>query len=95
MTLTTGWSSIVPNLMLVPLTVSEELKQTDRQNCALYIRCSSCKTQANNTKQFDIIRECQTSYEAEIHEALVIKRSSPVLNKQLCANGASFLVGVF
>ena len=53
MTLTTGWHLIVPSLMLVPVAVSEELKQTDRldrqtrhtdkhtdgPNCALYIRC--------------------------------------------------------
>ena len=28
----------MPSLMLVSLAVSEELKQTDRQNCALYIK---------------------------------------------------------
>ena len=28
----------MPSLMLVPIAVSEELKQTDRQNCALHIR---------------------------------------------------------
>ena len=30
--------SIVPSLMLVPQAVSEELKQTDTQNCTLYVR---------------------------------------------------------
>ena len=58
-------------------------------------KCSLCKTQPNNMKQFEIIRKCQTSYEAKIHEALVIKRSNPVLNKQLYVNGASFLPNVF
>ena len=58
-------------------------------------KCSSCKTQPNNMKQFEIIRKCQTTYEAKIHEALVIKRSNPGLNKQLYANGASFLLNVF
>ena len=58
-------------------------------------KCSSCKTQPNNMKQFEIIKKCQTSYEAKIHEALVIKRSNPVLNKQLYANGASYLLNVF
>ena len=60
-----------------------------------HIKCSSCKTQPNNMKQFKIIRKCQTSYVAKIHEALVIKRSIPVLNKQLYANKASFLLNVF
>ena len=58
-------------------------------------KCSSCKTQPNNIKQFEIIRKCQSSYEAKIHEALVIKRSNPVLKKQLYANRASFLLNVF
>ena len=58
-------------------------------------KCSSCKTQPNNTKQFEKIRKCQTSNEAKIYEALVIKRSNAVLNKQLYANGASFLLHVF
>ena len=58
-------------------------------------KCSLCKTQSNNMKQFKIIRKCQTSYKAKIHEALVIKRSNSVLNKQLYANGASFLLNVF
>ena len=36
-------------------------------------KCSLCQTKPNNMKQFEIFRECQTSYEAKIHEALVIK----------------------
>ena len=61
-----------------------------------HIRKSSlCKTQPNNMKQFEIIRKCQISHDAKIHEALVIKRSNPVLNKQLYANGVSFLLNVF
>ena len=53
------------------------------------------KTQPNNMKQFEIIRKCQTSYEAKIHEALLIKRSNPVLNIQLYPNRTSFLPNVF
>ena len=59
-----------------------------------HIKCSFCKTQPN-IKQFEIIRKCRTSNEAKIHEALVIKRSNLVLNKQLYANGASFLLNYF
>ena len=74
------------------LNVSRSSKSAIKEHIK---KCSSCKTQANNMRQFEIIRKCQSSYEAKIHEALVIKRSSPVLNKQLYANGASFLVNVF
>ena len=37
-------------------------------------KCSSCKAQLNNMKRFEIIRKCQTSYEAKIHEALCYQR---------------------
>ena len=44
-------------------------------------KCSSCKTQPNNMKQFEMISKCHGFYETKIHEALAIKRSNPVLNK--------------
>ena len=74
------------------LNVSRSSKSAIKEHIK---KCSSCKTQPNNMGQFKIIRKCQTSYEAKIHEALVIKRSNPVLNKQLYANGASILLNVF
>ena len=74
------------------LNVSRSSKSAIKEHIK---KCSSCKTQPNNMGQFKIIRKCQTSYEPKIHEALVIKRSNPVLNKQLYANGASILLNVF
>ena len=74
------------------LNVSRSSKSAIKEHIK---KCSSCKTQPNNMGQFKIIRKCQTSYEAKIHEALVIKRSNRVLNKQLYANGASILLNVF
>ena len=74
------------------LNVSRSSKSAIKEHIK---KCSLCKTQPNNLGQFEIIRKCQTSYEAKIHEALVIKRSNPVINKQLYANGASFLLNVF
>ena len=52
------------------LNVSRSSKSAIKE---LIKKCSSCKTQPNNMKQFEIIRKCQTSYEAKIHEGLVIK----------------------
>ena len=36
-----------------------------------------------------------SDYEAKIHEALLIKRHSPSLNKQCYASGASFLLNIY
>ena len=71
------------------LNISKSCKSATKK----YIRkCSTCKTQPNNTKQFEIISKCQTSYKAKIYEAVVIKRKNPALNKQQFANGTSFFL---
>ena len=44
---------------------------------------------------FTVIRKCNTAYEAKIQEALLIKKQNPKLNKQLYANGASFLLNIY
>ena len=74
------------------LKISKSNKSTNKEHIRKY---SSCKTQPNNIKQFEIIGNCQTFYEAKIHKALMIKRSNAVLNKQLYANGALILLNVF
>ena len=53
MTLTTGWRSIVPGLMLAPIAVSEELKQADTQTnkIALYILNPGCHFHAGGTQK--------------------------------------------
>ena len=35
------------------------------------------------------------AYEAKIHKALLIKKQNPTINKQIYANGASFLLSVY
>ena len=58
--------------------------------------CSSCsQEQKQDLNSFTVIRKCNTAYEAKIQEALLIKKQNPKLNKQLCANGASFLLNIY
>ena len=35
------------------------------------------------------------AYEAKIHEALLIKKQNPTINKEIYANGASFSMSVY
>ena len=51
------------------LDISKSCKSSTKRHIR---KCSTCKTQSNDMKQFEIITKCQTSYEAKIHEALVI-----------------------
>ena len=45
-------------------------------------------------KLFGMIEKCQACYQSKTHEDLLMKRRSLVLNKELCAKGASFLLAM-
>ena len=57
--------------------------------------CKSCSTIKYSITSFRILRKCNNDYSAKIHEALLIKRLKPELNKQLYENGSSFLLNIF
>ena len=45
--------------------------------------------------RFSVIKKCSSDYDSKIHEALIIKKHQPKLNKQLYENGSSFLQQLF
>ena len=57
----------------------------------------NCQTCCNNVKydSFKVIKKCQNSFNVLIHEALLIRRHSPSLNKQLFSNGSLFTLKIF
>ena len=59
--------------------------------------CQKCfeETRVNGSNHFKILRECKNKYEAQINEALMIKRNTPKLNKQQHNNGTSFVLRIF
>ena len=68
------------------------------QNSAIkdHIRsCDQCSNIKYDEKCFRIIKKCNSEFDTKIHEALMIKKRKPTLNKQLFRNGASFLLNVF
>jgi len=44
---------------------------------------------------FSVLRSYRSEFDTKINEALFIKRLKPKLNKQLYAQGSSFLLNVF
>ena len=75
--------------------VMEYLNLADSKKSAIKNRILSCPTCSNlqyNIYCLTILKKCNSDYEAKIHEALLIKRHSPSLNKQCYASGASFLL---
>ena len=61
--------------------------------------CESCRncirSKALSVSNFQILKQCGSDYEARINEALLIKKCSPKLNRQLFTNGQSYLLRVF
>ena len=57
--------------------------------------CNNCVKSDDILKPFSILRRCSSDYDAEIHEALLIKKYKPKLNRQLYGNGSSFLLKIF
>ena len=57
--------------------------------------CNFCSKTKIGIDSFKIIRKCRSDYDTKIHEALLMKKHSPGLNRQLYASGASFLLQVF
>ena len=59
--------------------------------------CQKCfaDTRTNGSDHFQIIRQCDTQYDAKIQESLLIKKRNPKLNVQQHNKGASFLLDIF
>ena len=60
------------------------------------LSCGKCSNNRFNENNFIIIRKCKSEFCSKIHEALLIKKKlSPKLNRQMFANGASYLLNIF
>jgi len=54
--------------------------------------CNTCKEKSLDINSFKAIRSYNTEYERKIQEALLIKKHNPQLNRQVYADGWSFLL---
>ena len=76
----------------------EHLNLDDSYKSAIKDHLRSCRQCCNgicNVISFKISRKCYTDYDTKIHEALLIKKTTPQLNKQLYGKVASFLLNLF
>ena len=73
--------------------VGEHLNlSSQRENIFSYTVCSNVRHDVNS---FEVLKQCKSDFQAKIHEALLIKKHRPSLNKQLYAHGSSFLLNVY
>ena len=57
--------------------------------------CDSCSSAKFSLNIFLILRKCKSEFHTRIHEALLIRKSSLNLSRQLYANVTSFLLNIF
>ena len=57
--------------------------------------CNICSNKKTGLDLFKIIQKYRSECDTKIHEALLIKKHSPTLNRQLYAYVSSFLLQVF
>ena len=57
--------------------------------------CVKCFNSSHSLASFKLLRNSKNEYDTKVHEALLIKKFKPKLNRQLYANGCSFLLKVF
>ena len=57
--------------------------------------CDACTVSQLNVHRFQILKKCENDFLTKIHEAFLIKKLKPMLNKQLHNSGSSFLLNIF
>ena len=78
--------------------VKEHLTPKENEKSAItkhIFRCQTCKKSQLSIDNFSILKECRSDYSCKVNEALFIKKSRPVLNKQQHNQGQSYLLRVF
>ena len=78
--------------------VREHLNIRSLQDSAIkdhILSCGKCSNNRFNENNFAIICKCKSEFCYKIHEVVFIKKLSPKLNRQMFANGASYLLNIF
>ena len=51
------------------------------------LSCEKCSNNQFNENSLVVIRKCKSKFQSKIHEALIIKKLSPKLNRRMYTNG--------
>ena len=77
--------------------LATRIKEHERSSSAIHDHISSCEACNSkiSTKSFNIIDSGTDDFDITIREALHIKSTKPILNRQLFSQGASFILNIF
>ena len=59
------------------------------------LSCTVCSSVQHDVNSLEVLKQCKSDFQDKLHEALLIKKHRPSLNKQLYAHGSSFLLNVY
>ena len=59
------------------------------------LSCTVCSNARHDLNSFKVLKQCKSDLQAKSHEALLIKKHRPSLNKHLHAHGSSFLLNIY
>ena len=76
------------HLALNNFTNKSQIKSHLRSNC------NECKLNSS-IDSFKVLKRCRSHFDVVIHEALIIRRNNPQLNKQLFNNGSLYTLRIF
>ena len=76
------------HLALNNFTNKSQIKSHLRSNC------NECKLNSS-IDSFKVLKRCRSHFDVVIHEALIIRRYNPQLNKQLFNNGSLYTLRIF
>ena len=72
-----------------------DINKTTKSEVKTHIKsCLYCREHAK-CDSFQVIKKCQNNFNALVHEALLIRRHNPKLNKQLFQKGSLFTLKIF
>ena len=74
-------------------TTPKESTQSEIKNHLF--QCNDCKNGDHTVSNFQVMKQCRNDYSAKIHEALLLKKLRPKINKQKYSKGESYLLRIF
>ena len=78
---------------MLPDSCDQSIQESAVKNHILL--CDSCSSGKFGSNNFSTLRKCNSQFHTKIHEALLIRKSSPYLNCQLYVIGTSVLLKIF
>ena len=79
-------------------TLRERVNEHLRPGTAIFDHistCEACQKHGITTEDFKVLKQCRNNWDTAIHEALLIKKINPALNRNLKKPGRTWTLQLF